>query len=70
MMVSSFPYGLTGRTAQERGVSGLLEWLDFCAEHNPDGVEVGEDWLQRHRQSIHILEPEKAQFRWRGILRI
>ena len=46
MKVASFPYGLMGRTAQERGVYGLLEWLNFCAEHNLDGVEVGEDWLQ------------------------
>ena len=33
------------RRAKEKGLSGLLEWLDFCAEHGLDGVEVGEDWL-------------------------
>jgi sugar phosphate isomerase/epimerase len=33
------------RTARERGLAGLLEWLEFCAEHGLDGVEVGEDWL-------------------------
>ncbi len=45
MKISSLPFGLMFRAARERGLPGLLEWLDFCAEHELDGVEVGEDWL-------------------------
>ena len=45
MKISCLPFGLMMRTAREKGLSGLLEWLDFCAEHGLDGVEVGEDWL-------------------------
>ena len=46
MKVSCLPFGMMLRTARERGAAGLLEWLEFCAQHGLDGVEVGEDWMR------------------------
>ena len=53
MKVSCLPFGLMMKTARERGAAGLIEWLDFCADHGLDGVEVGEDWLSPPGSNIN-----------------
>jgi len=45
MKVSNLPYGLMARAARERGLTPMIEWVEFCAEHGLDGVEIAEAWL-------------------------
>jgi len=45
MRVSNLPYGLIARAARERGLAPIVEWIEFCAEHGLDGVEIAEAWL-------------------------
>ena len=45
MRVSSLPYGLIAGQVRERGLEGVIPWVEACAANGLDGVEIAEAWL-------------------------
>ena len=46
MKVSNLPVGMISDRVQNQGVTGVIEWVEFCAENELDGIEILEDWLK------------------------
>ena len=46
MKFSNLPYGYIDKVVRKEGLSGIVEWVEFCNRVGLDGVEISSNWLK------------------------